>query len=200
MSYLKQAQTGYPIHELIKNRWSARAFTAAPIPQRLLMQLFEAASWSFSASNTQPWRYLYAHHHDTAAFSKLFNCLAGGNQPWAKNASALVLAVAQTQTPDGKPQKWAMHDIGAANMCLMLEATANGLVGHPMAGFDHQKATTDFNLPEGHEPVVMIALGYLDTPDTLIEPFKTRELAPRTRKPLAEFVFQNEWNHAPSIL
>ncbi|OWY21303.1 nitroreductase [Sphingobacteriales bacterium UPWRP_1] len=193
MNTLKEAAAVYPIHELIRNRWSARSFTGQPVAQELLMQLFEAASWSFSANNSQPWQYIYAHRADAPAFEKLFNCLAAGNQPWAKKASVLILALAKVKTEDGKPLKWAYHDLGAANMCLMLEATANGLHGHPMAGFDANKAAADFNIPDGYEPHVMIALGYLNLPEMLDEPFKTRETTPRTRKPLSEFVFQNKY-------
>lgn len=196
----KEADTRYPVNELIRKRWSPRAFSTAPVADELLMQLFEAASWSFSAGNSQPWYYIYAHRSDTEAFTKLLNCLAGGNQPWAKNASVLIMAAVQVQTKEGKPMKWAHHDLGAANMCLLLEATANGLAGHPMAGFDFDKAVADFNLPHAYEPHVFIALGYQDAPDTLTEPFKTRETTPRTRKKTAEFVFQNEWGYAiPTI-
>lgn len=193
MDTIKKAATVYPVHELIRNRWSARSFTGQPIAEELLMQLFEAASWSFSANNTQPWRYIYAHRANTAAFEKLFNCLTGGNRAWADKASVLILALAKVKSDEGKPQKWAYHDLGAANMCLMLEATANGLYGHPMAGFDAEKATADFNIPDDYEPHVMIALGYLNTPDALTEPFKTRETANRTRKPVTELVTQNGW-------
>lgn len=196
----KEADTHYPVNELIRKRWSPRAFKTEPVADELLMQLFEAASWSFSAGNSQPWYYIYAHHADTEAFTKLLNCLAGGNQVWAKNASVLIVAVAQVKTPEGKPVKWAYHDLGAANMCLMLEATANGLAGHPMAGFDFDKTVADFNLPDAYEPHVFIALGHQDAPNTLIEPFKTREITPRTRKKTSEFVFRNEWNYATSTI
>ena len=196
----KEANTHYPVHELIRKRWSPRSFTDQPISHPLLMQLFEAASWSFSASNTQPWNYVYAHREDTEAFDKLFDCLTGGNRAWANKAAVIIMAVAKTKTDDGKPLHWAYHDLGAANMCLMLEATANGIVGHPMAGFDAAKAKADFNLPDGYEPLVFMALGYLNSPDALVEPFKTRETNPRTRKPINDFVFQNEWNQTiPTI-
>lgn len=196
----KEAITRYPVLEQIKKRWSPRSFTEQPVSQTLLMQLFEAASWSFSSGNSQPWNYVYAHREDAEAFGKLFECLTGGNRAWAGNAAVLIMAVAKTQTEDGKPLPWAYHDLGAANMCLMLEATANGLYGHPMGGFEAAKAKTDFNLPDGYVPLVFIALGYKGIPESLVEPFKTRELNPRTRLPIGNFVHQNEWNQPPSYV
>ncbi|HEX8505010.1 MAG TPA: nitroreductase family protein, partial [Hymenobacter sp.] len=100
---MKPANTTYPVHELIRNRWSPRSFSAQPIAQDTLNQLFEAASWAFSAMNAQPWHYIYAHKSDPEAFQKILDTLMPGNQPWAKNAAVLVIALAQTRLENGQP-------------------------------------------------------------------------------------------------
>lgn len=192
MNTVKLPATQYPIQDLIRNRWSARAFADKAITEENLRQLFEAASWSFSANNAQPWMYIYAHRADKEGFSKIFNCLAPSNQAWAKNAAVLIISIAKTQFENGKPNKWAYHDLGAANMNLFLEATGLGILGHPMAGFDYQKTVQEFKLPEFYEPVAFIALGYEGEIESLEEPFKTREITPRNRKKIEEFAFQNE--------
>lgn len=189
---MKPATTTYPVHELIRNRWSPRSFSAQPIAPDTLNQLFEAASWAFSAMNAQPWQYIYAHKADTEAFQKILDTLMPGNQPWAKNAAVLIIALAKTTHADGQPNGAALHDLGAANATLFLEATALGIYGHVMGGFDREKARRDFNLPEGLAPVVVMGLGYLGEAEQLEEPFLSREKAPRARKPVAEFAFQNE--------
>lgn len=189
---MKPAPTTYPIHELIRSRWSPRSFAAQPVEQEKLNHVFEAASWAFSAMNAQPWQYIYAHKADTGAFQKILDCLVPGNQPWAKNAPVLIIALAKTTHADGQPNGAALHDLGAANATLFLEATALGLYGHLMGGFDREKTRRDFNLPADLAPAVIMALGYIGEAEQLEEPFLSREKAARSRKPLAEFVFQNE--------
>ncbi|MFC6224285.1 nitroreductase family protein [Hymenobacter artigasi] len=189
---MNHAPTTYPVHDLIRSRWSPRSYSAQPIAQDVLNQVFEAASWAFSAMNAQPWQYIYAHKADPPAFQKILDTLMPGNQPWAKNAPVLIIALAKTQFDNGQPNGAALHDLGAANATLFLEATALGLHGHVMGGFDREKLRRDFNLPDNVAPVAVLALGYLGEAEQLEEPFLSREKAARNRKPLAEFVFHNE--------
>ncbi|MBG8554148.1 nitroreductase family protein [Hymenobacter guriensis] len=189
---MKHAPTTYPVHDLIRKRWSPRAFASYPVAPETLNQVFEAASWAASAMNEQPWRYVYAHHADTEAFQKMVDCLLPGNQPWARHAPVLVLALAKTDLGNGTPNGAALHDLGMANANLMLEATALGLHGHFMGGFDRDKARQAFQLPENLQPVVMLALGYLGEAEQLEEPFLSREKAPRQRNPLADFTFHTQ--------
>lgn len=184
----KIPNTQYPILEVLKNRWSARAFTNQAVTEETMQQLFEATSWAASSMNEQPWRYIYA-LRGTPAFDTMVDCLMAGNQPWAKNAAALVLSIAHTTfARDGKPNRHAYYDVGAANTTFSLEALHLDLYIHQMGGFEYAKTVETFNLPAGQEPVVFIALGYLDTPESLPEPYKNRETTPRTRKTLSEFV------------
>lgn len=186
---VKVAKTEHPVLDIIKNRWSARSFSNKAISEKDLHTLFEAASWSFSANNAQPWEFIYAHKQDSEAFQKLHSCLLGGNQPWTKNAAVLMAVLATKKLENGYENRAAKHDVGAANTSLMLQATSMNIYGHVMGGFDATKAIDILNInTEIQEPVVFIALGYLDEAEKLEEPFKTRELTPRTRKPLNEIV------------
>ncbi|GCE28959.1 hypothetical protein KDA_44430 [Dictyobacter alpinus] len=45
------------------------------------------------------------------------------------------------------------------------------------------------DIPEGYVPVTVMALDYPGSPDTLHPVLRERELAPRVRKALGEFVF-----------
>lgn len=189
---MKHALTTYPVHELIRKRWSPRSFASYPVAPETLEQVFEAASWAASAMNEQPWRYVFAHHADQEAFQKMVDCLLPGNQPWAKNAPVLVLALAKTHYDNGNPNGAALHDLGLANANLMLEATALGLHGHFMGGFDAAKTRETFQLPDTLQPVAFIALGYLGEAEQLEEPFLSREKAPRQRKPVSEIAFHRQ--------
>lgn len=185
---IKEAHTLYPVLPLIKKRWSARSFSKRKIEEDIINTLFEAASWAASGNNEQPWRYRYAMQGEPG-FEKVHDCLLPGNQPWAIHAGTLIIATYKTQFhSSGKPNLNAMHDLGMANAHLLLQATESGLYAHPMGGFDKAKLIKEFDLDETELPVVVIALGYLDDPENLEEPFRSRELTIRSRKPLEEFV------------
>jgi len=185
---IKNATTLYPLHPVIKNRWSARAFDGRTLSADALNTLLEAASWAPSAMNEQPWRYVAALKQQEAGFEKLLSTLNPANASWAKNAAALLLSYAKTQAQPGVPNASALHDTGMANQNLLLQGVSMDIYGHVMGGFDRQKARELFGLGEAYEPICIIALGYLGNPESLEEPFLTRETTPRSRKALADFV------------
>ncbi|SNR86779.1 MULTISPECIES: nitroreductase family protein [Hymenobacter] len=189
---MKNALTTFPIQENIRKRWSPRAFASYPVAPETLHQVFEAASWAASAMNEQPWRYIYAHHTDQETFQKMVDCLLPGNQPWAKHAPVLILALAKTHYDNGTPNGAALHDLGLANANLILEATALGLHGHFMGGFDAEKTRAAFQIPATLQPVSFIALGYVGAAEQLDEPFLSREKAARQRKHYSDIAFHNQ--------
>ena len=176
------------IHPLIKQRWSPRSFSDKRIPESLLREIFTAASWAPSAMNAQPWHYVYA-VNGTSGFIKLWSALNAGNQPWARNAPVIFAAFyRQNYRVTGKPNRAAMHDLGMANANLLLEATSKGIYGHLIGGFDPEKLSKDLE-PDGDlTPFLMGVLGYPGNPDQLEEPYRSRELRPRTRFKFEEFV------------
>jgi nitroreductase len=190
----KSANPDHPVHELIANRWSPYGFSDRMVSKSDLQSLFEAARWAPSSYNEQPWRYLVATRDEPEAFEKVLGCLVEGNQAWAKNASALVLCVASTKfRRNGNPNRAAEHDIGLASASLSLEATARGINVHQMIGIVPDKVRSVFSIPEDFTPLTAIAIGYAADPDTLDDAFRQRDLAPRERRPLREFVFTNTW-------
>ena len=159
-----------------------------------LRSLFEAARWAPSSNNEQPWQFVMATKNTPSEYDRLFQCLKEGNKKWAHLAPVLMLSVARLNFEDeGRPNRHAFHDTGMAVFSLVVQATALGLMVHQMAGFDAEKARTDLKIPDGHEPVAMIAIGYPGDPDLLQEPYRTREFRPRERKPISEFVFDGSW-------
>jgi nitroreductase len=191
----KPALTESPILDLIRRRWSPRAFDSKPIPELVLQRLFEAARWAPSSMNEQPWRYILGvKTEDQTQFDRLAGTLDPGNA-WAKHAPVLALSVAKTHFSQGGAQnRVARHDVGLATENLVLQALSEGVFVHQMAGFSEEKAREAFAIPEGYEPVAMIAMGYPGNPETLDEKLKGRELAERKRKPIEEFVFRGMWS------
>jgi nitroreductase len=184
----------YPIHDLIRERWSPRAFANRRVEPEALRSLFEAARWAPSSFNEQPWSFVVATRDDPAAYDRMLSCLVAANAQWAGRAPVLMLSVAELGFQrSGTPNRHAFHDVGLAMGNLLLQATALGLVAHQMAGFDAEKARALFSIPEGYEPCAVIALGYAGERDSLPEPLRAREGAPRSRKPLSKFVFSERW-------
>lgn len=184
--HIKIARTARPILELIRNRWSPRSFSSDKISEEDLSTLFEAASWSFSAGNMQPWYYLYG-YRGTPGFDNILHNLSAGNQVWAEKAAVLVVSLAKRERDPGKPNLWAKHDLGAANMLLIIQALSMNIYGHPMAGFDALKMAEVLNIDtKVYEPVACIALGYPGDPGQLEQSLYNQEVAERKRKKIEE--------------
>lgn len=192
----KPATTDFPVHELIRNRWSPRAFSDRTIEPAVLASLFEAARWAASSYNEQPWAYIVATKDDPVNFEKILGTLVEFNAGWARSAPALAIAVCELAfTKNHTPNRNAQYDTGAASALLCLEATARGLAVHQMAGFDPEKTRQTFEIPAGWEPIAAMAIGYPGDPESLPQPLKDRELTPRTRKPIRDFVMTGSWGH-----
>lgn len=197
----KPAPVEYPVQDIIKNRWSPRAFANKPVSPEVLRSLFEAARWAPSSSNEQPWAYIVATKDDPENFEKSLGALIEFNAGWAKNAAVLVIAVAELAfARNNAPNRNAQYDVGAASMQLSLEATARGLVVHQMAGFDPETAKESYDIPQGWEPIAAMAIGYPGDASSLPEPYQSRENAPRSRKPIREFVMSGQWGHTAEFV
>ena len=199
-SSARPAPAASPIHEIIKHRWSPRAFENRPVEPAKLRSLFEAARWAASSYNVQPWSFIVATKDDSANYKKVLDCFVEFNQSWAVNAPVLAISVAHLTFDDGRPNRHAFHDVGQAAANLAIEAAAEGLQIHQMAGLLPDKARQIFAIPEGYEAVAGIALGYPGDPSSLPGQLKDRENAPRTRKTVDSFVFTGSWGNISPIV
>ncbi|MBP89618.1 MAG: nitroreductase [Planctomycetaceae bacterium] len=182
----KRAQANHPILDLLADRWSPYAFDPQTVEEEKLLSCLEAARWAASSYNEQPWSFVVAKREDETEFPRLLDCLLEANQAWAKNAGVLMITVTSKQfSRDGKPNLMAEHDIGLAIGNLTAQATSFGLFVHQMAGINRSKARQTYNIPESHEPLTAIGLGYAANAQ--------RDQAPRSRRPLSEFVFKGAW-------
>lgn len=191
----KRAVTDFPIHDLLAQRWSPRAFADKAVPKELLGSLLEAARWAPSSRNLQPWKFVIAdRHRNPDGFARILATLMEGNRTWAQNASVLLIAVTQPKPdPAGRANAYAEYDVGQAIAHLTIQAMASGLYMHQMGGFNREKAREALVIPEGFQPVVSAAIGYLAPPSTLPEDIRARELVQRSRNPLSEIVYDAMW-------
>lgn len=196
----RSAKTAYPIHGLLQERWSPRAFSGESVDRETVTKLLEAARWAPSAFNSQPWRFVVATRDETEAFEQMRGCLLPGNQRWTGETAVLMILATQLQDePDGKKRHLNYFNSGLAVAQLTVEAAANGLHVHQMAGIDRDKARETYNIPAEFQPTIGIAIGYVADADTLPDDLRAREVSERTRKPLSEIAFSGAWGQAAEL-
>ncbi|HUS11757.1 MAG TPA: nitroreductase family protein [Pyrinomonadaceae bacterium] len=179
----EKRKADHPIDDIFLDRWSPRAMTGESISEEDLMVLFEAARWAPSSYNNQPWRFLYA-RRGSEHWQTFFDLMVEFNQSWAKNAAVLVLFISRTHFDfNGQPSVTHSFDTGAAWENLALQGWLKGLVVHGMQGFDHERARTALNIPEGFAVEAMAAIGRSADPETLPGGLREKE-APSNRRKL----------------
>ena len=192
----KTAVVKTPVHALIAERWSGRAYDAArSVSKEQVLALLEAARWAPSCYGDQPWRFVvWNKASDAAAWQAAFDTLVSGNQGWVKDAPVLVLVAADTLfTHNGQPNRHAQYDTGAAAENLCRQAEALGLMAHQMGGFDADKTRAVAGVPEQYTLMAMISVGYPADPATFTAEVAERENAPRKRRELGELFFDGAW-------
>ncbi len=191
MKKINNRTTEYEINDQFLKRYSPRAFSGESISKDELMTLFEAARWAPSASNLQPWRFIYA-MRGTPEFDKLFSFLIDFNKDWCKRASVLIVVVSYNLDFKGNVSKSHSLTTGSAWENLALQASDMNLIAHGMEGFDYEKAKTELGIPENYSVEMMIAIGKHGKVEDLPEQLQSRE-APSDRKPLSEIVFEGKF-------
>ncbi|BDV32174.1 nitroreductase family protein [Microbacterium terricola] len=181
----RTAPTDAPILDVLAERWSTRVFDpSAPLDETALASALEAARWAPSANNTQPWRFVVA-RRGSEAHDAVVGALLGFNQAWAGDAAALVV-FATVASVEGRPLGWAVYDTGQAAAYFTVQAHASGLHTHQMGGFDRDAIAAAFGFGDNLAAVTVMAVGSLGDVDAAPEGLRERELAPRTRRPIAE--------------
>lgn len=181
----RDAVTTHALLPAIAGRWSPRAFAETAVTDEALHAVLEAGRWAASCYNDQPWSFIVTRRGGPGHAAMLATLLPF-NQLWVAAAPVLFYSVARTHfAHDGKPNRHAWHDVGAATAQMAVEASARGLQMHGMAGYDADAARTALGIPEGHEPVTTWTLGFPGEASMLPEKLAERELAPRARRDAA---------------
>jgi len=175
---------------VIAARESRRALAPDPLPSSLVERILEAGRWAPSSSNRQPWHFVVVQGD---ARLQLQASLNTGNE-WAKVAPLLLAVVSREE--DGTligERRYFLFDCGLAVENMLLQATYDGVVCHPMAGFDADIARKALGIPDGMLVIVLVAFGYPGRFEDLDARTQQKELLPRTRKPLTEIVHWDRW-------
>jgi nitroreductase len=184
------------VNKLIDKRFSPRAFSQRMVEEEKLLTIFRAASYAASSRNEQPWNFIFATKDKPEEYGKLYDCLHEWNQRWAKLAPVLIVTVAKMHYEHKDyPNEHAWYDIGQAVATMAIQAIDMNIYMHQMGGFSAEKAKKLLHIPEGYEPVTMIAMGYHGNLNDLEEEYQKIENKERERKAFNEFVFRNSWKN-----
>ena len=178
----------FSVMDVLEQRWSPRAFDRDEVlDENRLGPAFEAARWSPSSGNSQPWTFMVGFRGDDV-FRTIVGTMASGNQVWAEHAGAVVANIASVVDAEGNPQSHAVYDLGQAVAHFSVQATAEGLMVHQMGGFDAQTLGRELELDSSQRVVTLMAIGSMGDPAELPEKLQLREAQPRSRKSLSEIV------------
>ena len=153
------------------------------------MALGEAARWSPSSNNSQPWKFSIL-LRGKPEFDKLSaEGLTGFNQSWAPHASGYVVVMADQIRPDGK--EWdkavAFYNAGLASAQIVFEAESMGLKAHYMGGIIHDKIQAILGV-SGVWIVNVISIGKQGDVSAVSEDLQIRVRSVRERKPLEDII------------
>lgn len=177
------------VKEAIEKRRAYRSFEPVEITDELIHDLAESAQLAPSCMNKQPWRFVFV--RDRNALEKIFTTLSKTNK-WVEKAS-LIIAVVSNLKDDciiGE-REYYLFDTGMATAFIMLRATELGLVAHPIAGFNEEKAKEILGIPEEMRLITLMNIGNLseEVNPTLSELMKLGEKQRPPRKSLNEIIF-----------
>jgi len=181
------------ILKAIDSRRARRALDTAPIPKEILARLVEAAHLAPSCMNAQPWRIITV--IDPDRLEALKAALSPGNY-WAKKAPAIAAFVTRLDWDarlDGG-RDYALFDLGMAAMAYQLQAVEEGLIAHPIAGFNPASAKLALGIPETAVLEALVIVGFPGDPSPLSEKHRLLETSPRERKPLNEVAHYDFWD------
>lgn len=186
----------HPIAPIFTRRWSPRAFTPEAIPRSALMAILEAARWAPSASNSQPWRFIFA-ERGSPSWAPIFDTLVEFNRDWAHRAAALIVILSRTRWvapgyTEERPLPSHSFDAGAAWASLALQATHSGWHAHAMAGFDRDRLRTALEVPADYAIEAVVAIGKIGSKEVLPESLAAKEV-PSQRLPLEAIVAEGRF-------
>ena len=198
--------------ETIQQRRSIRRYTQKPISPEKIRKILEAATWSPSAHNAQPWQFIVLFEEESKC-----NLADAMGEAWLRElkkdgipkltressvrssadkfstAPALILACLTLEAMDSYPDEkrklieheLAVQSLGAAIQNLLLTAHAEGIGAcwYCAPTFCKDAVRKTLKIPKEIEPQALITLGY---------PAERPQAPPR--KPLEAVVSKEEWN------
>jgi nitroreductase len=177
----------------IEKRRARRALDERNVEREVQERILTAATYAPSCFNKQPWRFLLVESEEGRA--GVAEALPDGNY-WAKKAPLYVLVATKPELDCNLSDRreYALFDVGMATMNLQLQAVEEGLVAHPIAGFDDTRLKRSFGIPEEYILITVVVLGYPGDSSELNEKHAHAETSARTREVQGQVISQEVWS------
>lgn len=181
------------VKETIEKRRAYRSLDPVEITDDLIKDLAEVAKIAPSCMNKQPWRFIFV--RDSHKLQELFTTLSETNE-WIEKASMMVAVFSKPKFDCIiKERNYYLFDTGLATAFLILRATELGLVAHPIAGYNEEKAKKILNIPDDMRLITFVNIGkHSDTINPILsENMKLGEKQRPPRKDISEFAYLDEY-------
>ncbi len=199
----------------ISDRRAFRALSPEQLPADMVRRIIEAGTLAPSCYNNQPWHIVIRDvsvltdgpqtgapslaRGNSLPLDALHESLSEGNA-WATKAP-LIIAIAVRDADDCRlddGRDYALFDAGLCAMNMMIQATAEGIVAHPIAGYNPKKAKAALGIPAEYVLAALLVVGRKGDPEApdaaLLKEWQLKsESGPRQRKPLGEVAFKDRW-------
>ena len=139
---------------LMKDRRSIRKFKPDPVEDEKIENMLEAARWTQSASNRQPWRFIVI--KNKGIVSKLQSAANFGG--FVSQAPVVIAVIADKK----RSPNWYIHDTSmvAHQICLM--AWSLGLGTCWIGSMDRDKAAEVLELDKNEHVTTILPIGYYE--------------------------------------
>jgi glutaredoxin-dependent peroxiredoxin len=177
----------------ITERRSYRGLSSQTVSPEIIERLMDAANLAPSCFNRQPWRYISIKSKE--GLTKVQKGLNRGNN-WAMKAPLFILVTTKDEfdckNDDGR--NYAEFDTGMSVFSLLLQAEHEGLLAHPIAGYDQDLLKKEFEIPEDIRLLTLIVLGYKGNTESLNDKQLESENGPRIRNPKEKWYSEEKWS------
>jgi nitroreductase len=165
--------------DLVKKRFSVRAYDPKPVPEDAISVILEAARLAPTAANRQPLHLMVLHKGEKRpAMNGVYL------RDWFRQAPVIIVVCAEPAKAWVRGDGKNYGDVDAAIMMdhITLCAADIGLGTCWIAAFDAAKVRAILDLPAGIEPVALTPLGY-----------PAEAARAKIRKTLSELVHREKW-------
>jgi nitroreductase len=149
------------IMEVIKERRSVRRYRPDPIPEEVLLRVLDAARFSPSGKNLQPWKFILV--RENMLKQRLVE--ASGRQSFIAEAPVVIVACGfpdRCYSRMGNYMKSWPVDVAIAVEHLILQAQEEGLGTCWIGAFEEREVKSILNVPNGVRVLALTPLGYPD--------------------------------------
>lgn len=164
---------------VVFGRRSVRRYLDNKIPEKDISEILEAAIYSPTASNIQPWIFGVIDEKNR------IKCLESFSPGMPRNANTIIVVCSNhklAKSKGGNPILCTL-DCAMAGQNIQLSAYDHGIGSCVVCGFNRQAVSALLLIPDYIYVEFLITLGY----------YLNEVTAPK-RKPVEEILFTNQWN------